>query len=90
MSVIFANESREAERPFLGDLLVVAFFAAAKEITSVGHMGHYCRSECDEIVHENSRTMYEERYLTPPLYSGRTPRRPQYEGRVIWERKEQL
>jgi hypothetical protein len=42
VSVIFANERRSAERPFLGDpffdeFVVDALRAAAKEITSGGH-----------------------------------------------------
>ena len=36
VSVILANESRDAARPFLGDLVVDALRAAAKGITSVG------------------------------------------------------
>ena len=39
VSLILAKESRDATRPFFGDLLVDAFFAAAKEITSVDPVG---------------------------------------------------
>jgi 20S proteasome alpha/beta subunit len=41
VSVILANDTRDAVRPFLVDFLVDALRAAAKEITSVDPVGSY-------------------------------------------------
>jgi hypothetical protein len=76
VSVIFANESRSAERPFLGvEFVVDALRAAAKEITSgtlwvvtVGRCNLTCVSYVAEPKGECPRTCLD------------TRSRPQYEG----------
>jgi hypothetical protein len=74
----------------MGDLLVVAFFAAAKEITSVGHQWAITVGNEGEIRPPNPAPLVErDGREAPPLYSGRCRAVHNMTAGIIWERKEQ-
>jgi hypothetical protein len=86
VSVILANESRDAVRPFLGDFLLDAERAAAKE----NNLRETRESHSVSVVEKALRSLSgPPRRYTRDLYLG-APADRDMTAWVVWERKDQL